>query len=362
MKTPLFRLCLSALAALTAHADTVTLKNGDRLTGKIVSFDEAALILKTDYAGDVKIKRDVISSVNSDEPLVVTLADGKKVEGKVATAADALRVEAPQPAEAKLADVKAIRDTPSQAAFERELLRTTNPSWGDFWSATLSLNFAGATGNASTQTFGTGFRANRATGRDKTALYFNQIFATQSTTAPTGTTASRLSGGTRYDYNLNKKMFAFGTADFDYDRFLDLDLRSVLGGGFGWHVYKTERNYFDVSAGVTWNREKFDLSKTAAPGGPTSLVRNSGEFLIGEESGHQVIGKLKVYQRLYLYPNLTNTGEFRMAFDAGASMPIFKFLEWTVAFNDRYLSNPPVGRKKNDLLYTTGLSVSFTQK
>lgn len=346
--------------AVAAFADTVTLKNGDRLTGKIVTVDDKELQLKTEYAGDVKIKREVIATFISDTPLVVTLPDGKTVEGKVNSAAEMLQVDAPQRAETKLAEVKAIRDIPSQQAYVREQERITNPSWRDFWGGTLSLNFAGASGNASTQSIGTGFRANRTTGRDKTVLYFSQIYATQSTTEPSGPTASRISGGVRYDYTFTKKIFGFGTADFDYDRFLDLDLRNVLGGGIGWHVYKSDRTYFDLSAGVTWNREKFDLSRTAGPGEPVSLVRNSGEFLIGEEFGHS-IGKLKLYQRLYAYPNLTNTGEYRMAFDAGASLPIFKFMEWTVAFNDRYLSNPPAGRKKNDVLYTSGITISFQQ-
>jgi putative salt-induced outer membrane protein YdiY len=360
MSTHTLRFCLAALLSLTAFADTVTLKNGDRLTGKIVSFDDKELLLKTEYAGDVKIKREVITSVNSDTPLVVTLPDGKKVEGKVATAADALKVDSPQAAETKLAEVKAIRDTPSQQAFEREVERTTNPRWNDFWTTNISLSFAGASGNASTQSFGTGFRAQRATGRDKTSLYFNQIYATQSTAEPTGPTANRLSGGARYEYSFSSKIFTFGTADFDYDRFLDLDLRSVLGGGFGWHLVKNDRHTFDISAGLTWNREKFTVPG-ATPPAASSLVRNSGEFLIGEESTHKV-GKLKLFQRFYGYPNLTNTGEFRAAFDAGAALPIFKFLEWNVAFNDRYLSNPPLGKKKNDVLYTTGLSISFSQK
>lgn len=362
MKKITSSLFAAILATVGLFADTVTLKNGDRLTGKIVSFDDKELLLKTDYAGDVKIKRDVIVSVASDTPLVVTLPDGKKVEGKVATAADALKVDAPQAAEAKLAEVKAIRDTPSQAAYERELKRTTDPSWGDFWAGSVSLNFAGASGNASTQTFGTGFRAARATGRDKTALYFNQIYATQSTTLPTGVTANRLSGGARYDYSLNSKMFTFGTADFDFDEFLNLDLRSVLGGGFGWHVIKSDRTTFDISAGLTWNREKFTIP-LSGPSTPTSssLVRNSGEFLIGEESTHK-LGRLRLFQRFYAYPNLTNTGEFRAAFDAGAAIPLFRFLEWNVAFNDRYLSNPPAGKKRNDVLYTTGISISFAQK
>jgi hypothetical protein len=43
-------------------------------------------------------------------------------------------------------------------------------------------------------------------------------------------------------------------------------------------------------------------------------------------------------------------------------MPLFSFLEWNIGLSNRYLSNPPVGRKKNDILYTTGISVSFAQK
>ena len=56
-------------------------------------------------------------------------------------------------------------------------------------------------------------------------LYFNQLYATQSTTLPSGPTANRISGGYRIDRDLAPKLFVFGTADFDYDKFLSLDLR-----------------------------------------------------------------------------------------------------------------------------------------
>src|SRR5437879_10425055 len=44
-------LLVSMTCAFTAHADTVTLANGDRLTGMIVKSDGKQLTLKTDYAG-----------------------------------------------------------------------------------------------------------------------------------------------------------------------------------------------------------------------------------------------------------------------------------------------------------------------
>src|ERR1700688_4458041 len=53
---PRMRACLivflSALAlASVAHADTLTLANGDRLTGKIVKSDGKELTFETDYTG-----------------------------------------------------------------------------------------------------------------------------------------------------------------------------------------------------------------------------------------------------------------------------------------------------------------------
>ena len=80
-------------------------------------------------------------------------------------------------------------------------------------------------------------------------LYFNQLYASQSTTQPTGETANRISGGYRIDRDLAPKLFVFGTADFDYDKFLSLDLRSVLGGGLGFHAWKSKNGFFDVGAG-----------------------------------------------------------------------------------------------------------------
>ena len=68
-----------------AHADEVTLKNGDRLTGTIVKSDAKVLVMKSDFAGDVSIQWDAITSIQSKQPLYFALKDGETIAGTVTT-------------------------------------------------------------------------------------------------------------------------------------------------------------------------------------------------------------------------------------------------------------------------------------
>lgn len=345
-------LCL--LFAFPVFAGQIVLKNGDKLTGEIISSDATTLTLKTEYAGEVKIKRDAIASISSEEPLNVQLAD-RTVVGVVAPVEEkeAVVIRAPgtEAITAPIADVAAFRNEVMQRRFEREQERQLHPKLNDFWQGFVSFSVAGASGNADTATYSTAVAASRAAGKNKMALYFNQVYATQSTVEPFGATANRLSGGYRVDRDLTRRMFVFGTTDFDYDQFLDLDLRSVLGGGLGWKVWKSDRGFFDIGTGGVWNREKFG----------SGLIRKAGEVLITEELGLKVNSRLKLSQRMSLYPNISDTGQYRLNFDTGASMPVFGWLEWNIGFSSRFLSNPPPGLQKNDLLYTTGIRLSFDQ-
>lgn len=350
--TPVFiTFCLLLSAGILA-ADQVTLKNGDRISGKITQADAKTVTVKTEFMGDVKIDRAAISGISTDAPLNVQLQD-KTVAGKVETEGAQVRIQTQDAGAitAPVEDVVAFRDDAAQKAYLREVERTRHPRLNDFWSGFISLNLAGASGNSRTNTFSTAAAAARIAGKNKMALYFNQVYATQSTVEPSGPTANRISGGYRIDRDISKRLFVFGTTDFDYDKFLSLDLRSVLGGGLGVHVWRSNRGFFDLGAGGVWNREKY----------ADGLVRNSAEVLFTEELGYTVLNRLKLSQRMALYPNLSETGEYRLNFDLGASLPIYKWLEWNMGLSSRYLTNPPIGHKSNDLLYTTGIRLSFDQ-
>lgn len=335
-------------------ADQVTLKNGDRVTGTILTTDAKTLALKTAAMGEVEIDRSAIAGLTSDDPLTLTVRTGEKLVGRIQIDERQARITT---AEGKVAvvpaaEVEAIRTASAEAAWEREHRRLTDPPLSDFWSGTVGLNLATASGNARTTTFGTGASAQRLTGFDKMALTYSQIYSKQSTVAPFGATANRISAGIRYNRNLNGRLFGFALNTYDYDRFQDLDLRSVFGGGVGFHVFKNATSYWDLSAGAVWNREAFG----------TGLVRNSGELMAGEESAHQLTTILRLFQSLSVFPNMSRSGEYRLNFDGGAGLKLTRSLSWNVTLTDRYLSNPLPGKRKNDVLLTTGISISFEQR
>jgi putative salt-induced outer membrane protein len=347
-------LFLLVLLVGAGFADQIVLKNGDKITGKIVNSDASTLTVNTEYAGDVKIKRDAIQSITTEELLNVQLAD-RTVVATVEPAPQAEQVAIVVPGAetitTPLTEVAAFRNDAAQRRFEREQERKLHPRLNDFWQGFVSFSMAGASGNADTATYSTAIAASRAAGKNKMALYFNQVYATQSTTEPFGATANRLSGGYRLDRDVARRTFVFATTDFDYDQFLNLDLRSVLGGGLGWKAWRSDRGFLDIGSGAVWNREKFG----------SGLIRKAGEVLITEELGLRVNSRLKLSQRMSLYPNISDTGQYRLNLDTGASMPVFGWLEWNIGFSSRFLSNPPPGLQRNDLLYTTGIRLSFDQ-
>lgn len=65
-------LCLAVVSASTPLlADTVWLKNGDKLSGKITVFDGGKLLIQTQYAGAVPIDWKEVKTLESDQQLLV---------------------------------------------------------------------------------------------------------------------------------------------------------------------------------------------------------------------------------------------------------------------------------------------------
>lgn len=74
--------CVSlSVFSLPSLADTVWLKNGDRLTGKISVLDGGKLLIETDYGGSIPVKWSQVATLESNQQLLVKQDD---VTGEVA--------------------------------------------------------------------------------------------------------------------------------------------------------------------------------------------------------------------------------------------------------------------------------------
>ena len=336
------------LASRIALADQVSLKNGDRLTGTIVKSDGKTLVLHTDYAGDLSLKWDAVEGIQSGEPLHVELQDGKTVSGQVTTSDGKLEIATKSGnVESSIAEVKTLRNEAEQTAYER----TLHPSLLQGWTSGLNAGFALTRGNSATKNLSLAFVATRQTLNDKLGLYENSVYATNDAPgAVPSTTANAVGGGARYDHDLIKKIFAFVGADFFADALQSLNLRSVLGGGYGYHVIKSDTTTLDLLGGVNYTRESY-----------TTFSRNLAALTLGEEFMHKLGMSTVLNQQGIIFPNLSSAGDYRATVDFSTVTKINKRLGWQNAFSDIYVTNPPPGKKNNDLILTTGLNVSFGQ-
>src|SRR6202046_8457 len=164
--TPIITLLFVFLAAVSVSmADSVALRNGDHLTGTLVTSDGKDLTLKTDFAGEIKIVWTAVKEVSSDKPLYVTTADNKTVNGTLSSDGTNLLVHTASSGEVQvpLAKITIVRSSDLQAAYEKSL----HPSLIEGWKGGVNVGVAIARGNSDTTSISSGFTADRKTLNDE---------------------------------------------------------------------------------------------------------------------------------------------------------------------------------------------------
>ena len=348
------RLRLSTLALLltvfTPHlfADQVVLTNGDRLTGVIKKYDDQKLYLKPDYAGEIAIKWSAIAKVTGDKPLHVERTDDTKLTAPeiVANGAEVTIAETTAPVTVPSKDIKAIRSDSEELAYERSL----HPGWWHAWQGGGNFGVALAHGNSETTSISMGFASDRKTFHDKLSIYANSVYSMNGLMDTT--TANDIRGGVRYDRDINRSLFGYVAGDLEHDGLQALDVRAVIGTGFGYHAINNKKTSLDFLGGGAYTRENYG----------TGVVNDLGTTSFGVQYSKTVHSSTTFTQKAFVLPYLNSLGDYRSTVDAGMATKINRLLTWQVNVSDHYVTNPLPTFKENDLLLTTGIGVTFGKK
>ena len=350
-KQAIFIWLVTLALSVPVRADELVLSNGDRVSGAIVGLEENRLSIESPFLGTVTADWEAIRRIQSEAPLYLEFSDDRLVVGAVVIddanvnvqTANAGIVEMPRSA------IVAIRSQSRQDALEAELDRTLNPGPAELWSASIDGALSLATGNAETRNVNLGLLTARTAPRNRTSFYLTSLFSSNTTSGQTLTTANAVRGGGRYEMDLSDRIFTFGFSDLEFDRFQDLNLRLVLGGGVGLNLVDNARATLQIFGGGSSNQEFFT----------SGVRRKSGESVMGEEWTYRLNNLTSFTERLAVYSNLSNRGEYRVNFDSTATTRMNSWLSWQITLSDRFLSNPQPGRKRNDLLFTTGIRITL---
>jgi hypothetical protein len=346
-------------------ADQITLKNGDRLSGTVVKSDGKTLVLHTEFAGDVTVQFAAITQITTEKDLHVTTSDKKTVVGPI-TASDGkieVATKTGGAVEVPAGNVVMIRDDAEQAAYDKSL----HPGLLHGWNGGANVGFSLARGNSQTSNLALAINAVHPTLNDKITVYLSSI-DTQNELATPSTVANLITSGIRYDRNFGPKTFGFGAADFMSNALQDLDLRSVYTGGLGYHAIKSANTTLDFLAGLNFTHETYSNGPANTPltvpptYGSYGVTKRFAALTLGEELMHKAGKSTVITEKLYIYPDLSSgySGQYRGEFDLGTVTKISSWLGWQNQFGDIYVSNPPMGTKDNDVIFTTGLNFSFT--
>lgn len=322
---------LVCLLALTATADEVVLRNGDKLTGKVLRLTGGKLLLKVDYSKKpIEIDKSKVKSIRTDEPVELRLADGQVIKGKLRTDEKGRLVAEPG------AGRGAVNIEWSKVA-------AINPP-KSLWHGSVTVGGADQGGNTDRASFSAAAEAVRRTGRDRFGLRFLFNYAEEDG----GMTARNTFGASKYDYFFTKKIYGYLSVEMLSDEFRDLTLRTVTGAGLGWQVVEKPDLSFALEAGAAHINEDFEEAED------DSRVAARGSAILK----WKIFGKVTFSDRLTILPSLEddqyqlrNEAALTTALGAGWSLKISNVFE--------YDNQPPVGVKKTDRIWILGLQYTF---
>ena len=187
--------------------------------------------------------------------------------------------------------------------------------WFKGWDSSLAVGLSGSTGSSVNSTFRTAFntRYEDEKGRwDYKSFYFRD-------SEDKSVSENQINATLVKDWFFtDTQWFAFATGVYDWDEFKDWNHRVQFGGGPGYQFIKTDEWEFAGRAGLT---TIFEFGKTQYDSSGDPALNPDGSFheenivglegLIGVDLTWHITAKQHFSISNYMYPSLTNGGEFR---------------------------------------------------
>jgi putative salt-induced outer membrane protein YdiY len=304
-----------ALVALTASAlaqdppsppppppDEVFLKNGDKLTGKILHLRGGTLTIDTPYAGKVDVKWEEVASFNAPGIIDIQLKSGEFVNSP-ASRGEAGTVKVPPSALAQeqiaLASIEKINPAP--------ITWTGNIAAGmQFKRGNVDEDSSIATALAQRET-----DIDRITGRGR----YSGTRVKDQATDDWATTDRYIGALLQYDYFIVKDWFLYVNGQGERDRAKFLDVRWTAGVGAGWQFLNDADVKGSVEAGVNFISEKYKLYQNhpVPPGTTPPTIRSDEDFMAARVALNldwKILENLRYLQFTQYFPSLEDKDKF----------------------------------------------------
>ncbi|MCU0870364.1 MAG: DUF481 domain-containing protein [Burkholderiales bacterium] len=345
---------LVLFAAGGARADTVTLVNGDRLTGRVIAKRDGRLVLRTEWAGELKIRWGDVAAVATDGPVALVI-DGKVVRGTLGPATLSAAPETPAPG-------TPIAEPPREASLERadtgarervaldriDVVNPTHAEAGDGidWSGRINASASLTRGNTD---------ASRAYGE---AELTGRTRDWRGTVGGRGNRASENSVQTvsnwlafgNLDRFLDPKNFLYGRGSLESDLFRDINLRTAAGAGWGRQILDSDTTRLSAQTGVDYlSVDRPDGIREAYPSLGWGV--NYSQWLFDR--------RLQLFHDQTGFWGFDDGNRVTVRTRQGLRMPVFRGVTLNAQLNVDWESRPAIGRTPADKVWIFGVGYAW---
>jgi hypothetical protein len=322
----------------TLLADTVDVKNGARIIGKISKIDAGAVEVDTDYAGKITIKQSQVTAITTDAPIAVRLASGTRFDGKV-TAGSSGGIQ--------IAGAEGTLNTTIDKVAATWSAGKVDPAVERHWVYEASVDVSGKTGNK--EQIGTAGELRAVLKTTQDTLQFYSSYNRQISDG--AKSADQFKAGVDYSNNFAGRYSWYLRDEGGFDRVKSIDLYNIAAAGLGFDVVKRPKQTLTGRAGLSFRYEgyKNSIAPSVKSAGLDIGFNNDMEF-----------GNSKLVNRVAYVPTFEDFGNYRITHESYYQIPLTN-PNWKlrIGVSNDYNSQPPRGTERLDTAYFTRLVLNW---
>jgi putative salt-induced outer membrane protein YdiY len=221
----------------------------------------------------------------------------------------------------------------------------------DHWEVGLELGFNAARGNTYLTLFSTTFEVKRLEtdlfelAWNATALYGENADSV---------IARRYRTGLNFDYRPEAKVSPFIFLDAERDKFRKLDVRTNVGAGAKYVLWRSEQTTGSLSAAVLHDYENF-----TAPLPGEDASRSSARWSIRAKAQGELDNGLALVNTTFFKPVFEEIDDYNIDATTKASLRVSERVALSLSWMFRYDSTPPPDVRKDDQTVQVGISLAL---
>lgn len=328
----IFPLLTGVVCTKSVLGDEIKLKNGDRISGKILSKYNGAVVVKTSYAGTLKIAWQEIESIRADKPLEIMTKNDD-----LTTASSFILKDKRGPVknnEVSLDDVHYIN--PPAYITGR----------GVDWKGRADVAVSITDGNTKTNNARLAGEVVARTQKKRYTVSSTMNYAQDNDVE----TESNIEGLFKFDDFISKKWYLSSHLHLLKDKYKDLNLRTIFGGGIGHQFKESKLLNLSAEGGIDYVKEDF-ISKDDDDFPAASWAFAYDQFLLHE--------RLQVFHNHTVNIGLKKTKDILVHAQTGIRVPVIANINATLEFDLDWDNTPGQGKKNTDTSYIMGMGYSF---